>query len=721
MWISDDNGTILRGGRDGAFETLPPHGGSVHGMTVGPDGNVWYVNATTGQVGYVDPGSLATALFDIPTSGSRPEEITAGPAGDQNSVWFTEQGADRIGRVDTVTHVVADYGGLTAGAQPNGIVAGDDGGLWFAEYGIGKIGRIDPVTDQVTEYDLPGALGGPDRMTVAPGGRIWFTLPDSSQIGSFIPGPNPTFDLISTPTAGAGPSGITFGPDGHVWFAEYNNHAVARIDGSYSQLPTTTIDSGPAGTITDTSATFTFHSDDPAAGFECSLDGGPFAACTSPDTIAGLAVGQHTFTVRAVNGAGTEPNPPSRMFVVSLRSPSPSPSPSPPPSPVTWITGHPPAQSPDQVVRFAFAGKVPGQIDPYAGVTFQCRLDGGPFAPCTSPYTTAQLALATHTFEVRAVSAQGVVDPNPAGWTFQVVQPLQEVHTYLCAIPDIAKDVYYGYWTQEFPGAELVGRGLYTWPPCSFPDLVCPAHATCVTNLWVDESDDSYLNNHDIHLQRLEEAVPGDWLYRDRLYCFAPPASVPLQPQIEVRAYPQSHPYDRINKGHACHEQDWDGSYDPPVDVHERFRCLGYLHVSKPNSYPWGESREENVHLECGITLTVQRHLTELAEVVSDKPGHGAVLVVVAPGPGNVYITATIAAHTAFAARRRVLRGTPPALLPVRIAVRTAGAVRLPLRLNRAAITLRRKHPLHITLTTTFQPPAGAAVTRITRITLRRA
>jgi hypothetical protein len=107
-----------------------------------------------------------------------------------------------------------------------------------------------------------------------------------------------------------------------------------------------------------------------------------------------------------------------------------------------------------------------------------------------------------------------------------------------------------------FPGAELIGRGHYAWPPCYFADLNCPAGATCVSNLWVDESDESYLDNHDVHLQRYEQAVPGQWLYRDRSYCFTPPATTPWQPSIEVRAYQQHHPYDQINKGHACHKED---------------------------------------------------------------------------------------------------------------------------------------------------------------------
>ncbi|MCL4830278.1 MAG: tandem-95 repeat protein [Caldilinea sp.] len=63
-----------------------------------------------------------------------------------------------------------------------------------------------------------------------------------------------------------------------------------------------TLTSAPANPSTQRSASFAFTG--AGVGFECSLDGAPFAPCTSPQVYDGLAYGMHTFQVRARNAAG---------------------------------------------------------------------------------------------------------------------------------------------------------------------------------------------------------------------------------------------------------------------------------------------------------------------------------------------------------------------------------------------------------------------------------
>jgi hypothetical protein len=81
------------------------------------------------------------------------------------------------------------------------------------------------------------------------------------------------------------------------------------------------------------------------------------------------------------------------------------------------ITGGPGAVSSDPTPTFEFDADE-------EDVSFDCRVDGAAFAPCSGPgqsHThTPALADGNHTFEVRVTDADGEVDPSPASRTFRV-------------------------------------------------------------------------------------------------------------------------------------------------------------------------------------------------------------------------------------------------------------------------------------------------------------
>jgi hypothetical protein len=94
-------------------------------------------------------------------------------------------------------------------------------------------------------------------------------------------------------------------------------------------IPGTDIDSGPSGPVTETTATFDFSSSDPDATFECRFDStapADFAPCTSPYAAEDLALGPHTFQVRALNSMGNfDPVPATAHFTVIPPSSPPPP------------------------------------------------------------------------------------------------------------------------------------------------------------------------------------------------------------------------------------------------------------------------------------------------------------------------------------------------------------------------------------------------------------
>ena len=60
---------------------------------------------------------------------------------------------------------------------------------------------------------------------------------------------------------------------------------------------------------------------------------------------------------------------------------------------------------------------------PEVGATFECRLDGGAYSPCSSPKALSGLSEGGHTFYVRAKDPSGNADATPASRSFTVDLP----------------------------------------------------------------------------------------------------------------------------------------------------------------------------------------------------------------------------------------------------------------------------------------------------------
>ena len=89
-----------------------------------------------------------------------------------------------------------------------------------------------------------------------------------------------------------------------------------------ASTPETYIDSGPTGSTTSPSASFSSRASKPAT-FRCSLDGATYQTCTSPKSYV-VGLGSHTFRVFAVDKQGRQdPSPASRSWTV-VDSPTPA-------------------------------------------------------------------------------------------------------------------------------------------------------------------------------------------------------------------------------------------------------------------------------------------------------------------------------------------------------------------------------------------------------------
>jgi streptogramin lyase len=117
--------------------------------------------------------------FPLPTANSGPFDITTGPDG---ALWFTEGGANNIGRM-TTAGAVTEFPIPTFGGA-RGITMGPDGALWFVERGGNtQIGRI-TTAGVFTEFPIPSGMSSVYMsITTGPDGALWFTEDQANWIG----------------------------------------------------------------------------------------------------------------------------------------------------------------------------------------------------------------------------------------------------------------------------------------------------------------------------------------------------------------------------------------------------------------------------------------------------------------------------------------------------------------------------------------------------------
>lgn len=224
LWFLPSNASVVRMTPDGAAASFPIPGGNggPNDIALGPDGNVWFTQFQTGQVGFVTPAG-DVSVFDPPGASednSHPRGITGGADG---NVWFTEPFKNTVGRV-TPSGVITEFSAPNA-PQNNGpdmITDGPDGNLWYTKPNVGVIGRVTP-SGVFTEFYLPVGTR-PDHIAKGPDANLWFTDSQNNQIGRITT--EGKVGLFTLPRSAQGfsrgPRNITTGPDGRLWFTIRN-------------------------------------------------------------------------------------------------------------------------------------------------------------------------------------------------------------------------------------------------------------------------------------------------------------------------------------------------------------------------------------------------------------------------------------------------------------------------------------------------------------------
>lgn len=189
------------------------------------------------------PLSQTFQVFTIPTRGAAPDGIAVFERAGATEVWFTEPGADQIGRLvytDTTQSSLTEYP-LPAGSRPLNVAVDAAGAAWFTENGRNRIGRIDGATGLLHEFVISTTDVAPLDLVVAPNGAVWFTENGADRFGRLI---------VHTPTeyevaeffvglSGAGPTGVLVENNDKIWAALSHSNKLACLQSSVPRVTRT--------------------------------------------------------------------------------------------------------------------------------------------------------------------------------------------------------------------------------------------------------------------------------------------------------------------------------------------------------------------------------------------------------------------------------------------------------------------------------------------------
>jgi tripartite motif-containing protein 71 len=387
------------------------------GIAIDAAGNVFVLDTGNTRIQKFDAtGAYVTQWGSFGSSDGQvnaPGGIAADEAG---HVFVADTGNSRIQEFSTSDgSFIRTWGSNGQGngqfSLPKGIAIDGSGNVWVADSGNNRIQEFDPSGGYVNKWGTAGSsdgnLAAPSDLDFDSDGALWVVDKGHTRIQRFT---DTGGFLSKLGSAGldsgqfASPTAIAIDSSGHVLVADTNNHRVQMfID---QNGPDVTITGGPGTATTLSTASFDFTANDFNATFQCKLDGGSFAACTSGDSsssYSGLSEGSHTFSVFATDVLGNPGNPTTYAWAVDTTAPT------------VTLTSTPPLTTGSSSASFSFTSDEAG--------IFKCALGSASFADCTSP-DVVSVAAGSNTFKVKSIDLAGNVSPTVSyTWTVDKTPP----------------------------------------------------------------------------------------------------------------------------------------------------------------------------------------------------------------------------------------------------------------------------------------------------------
>jgi len=196
LWVTLDSNKIAMydpsSGQNTIYPVSTPRA-VLQGITVAPDGMIWFAEAGAGKLGRLDPNTATITEYSSPLKLVAPIQVAVDKS---NIVWFTDHGTNEFGSFNPNTKEWRKYPiGYCPGAScsvglPNAIFVDQNGKVWFSEHLAGRIAKYDPESGIIAEYIIPTPIGSAKSefafswwTSPGPNNLVWFTAFGYGEVG----------------------------------------------------------------------------------------------------------------------------------------------------------------------------------------------------------------------------------------------------------------------------------------------------------------------------------------------------------------------------------------------------------------------------------------------------------------------------------------------------------------------------------------------------------
>ena len=178
--VFDHNGVIWFTGQGGIYGSLEPatkqmrifdapEGRGPYGITVTPDGTVWFCSLAGSYIARIDAATGAATVVEPPTAGQGARRVWSDSSG---RIWVSEWNSGQVSSFEPASSRWQTWKVPGDNPQIYAVFVDDQDIVWLTDFGANAIVRFDPLAGAFTRLTLPSADAAVRQLLGRPG-EIW--------------------------------------------------------------------------------------------------------------------------------------------------------------------------------------------------------------------------------------------------------------------------------------------------------------------------------------------------------------------------------------------------------------------------------------------------------------------------------------------------------------------------------------------------------------------